>query len=37
MDMAETISAEGDLAIEIQRRVADEAGSLLQELKEAGF
>ena len=36
-DATRTRSSEGDLVIEVQRRVADEAGALLQELKKAGF
>jgi hypothetical protein len=37
IETAKTMSAHGDLVVEIQRRVADEAASLLQELKKAGF
>jgi hypothetical protein len=36
-DLAKRISADGEVVTAVQRRVADEAKSLLQELKVAGF
>lgn len=35
-DVINTVAAEGDAVIAVQRRVADEAGSLLRELAAAG-